>query len=291
MTPFGYRVLGFGSGGSSPEYNIDYQLVAGGGGGGQGGGGGGGYIHATSATISGTCVVTVGAGGAKLGTDGDTQGDPGDDSVFSTFTAAVGGGGGAAVQYPGSDADGGSGGGSKRDGGSPGDPVAGQGYIGGETPYGSPWWRGAGGGGGAGGAGQPGGSVAGGSAGTETGGDGGIGKQYTIGVSASDYHSSGGGGGCQGSGGRGDASDGGGGYGAISGIAAQDGTANTGGGGGGGYPSGASGENAAGGSGRVILKIADADYSGTTTGSPTVDTSTDASYTFLIYTGSGSYST
>ena len=34
---------------------------------------------------------------------------------------------------------------------------------------------------------------------------------------------------------------------------------------------------------------ADANYSGTTSGSPTVDTSSVADYTILIYNGSGTY--
>ncbi|SVE13692.1 uncharacterized protein METZ01_LOCUS466546, partial [marine metagenome] len=39
----------------------------------------------------------------------------------------------------------------------------------------------------------------------------------------------------------------------------------------------------------VILRIPDADYSGTTTGSPTVDTSSVADETILIFNGDGSY--
>ena len=42
-------------------------------------------------------------------------------------------------------------------------------------------------------------------------------------------------------------------------------------------------------SGVVVLKIPDANYSGTTTGSPTVDTSSVSGFTILKYTGSGSY--
>jgi hypothetical protein len=42
-----------------------------------------------------------------------------------------------------------------------------------------------------------------------------------------------------------------------------------------------------GGSGVVILRMATSDYSGTTTGSPTVTTS--GSDTILTFTGSGSY--
>ena len=63
------------------------------------------------------------------------------------------------------------------------------------------------------------------------------------------------------------------------------GTNNTGGGG------GSPGENLStgtnGGSGVVILRMPTANYSGTTTGSPTV--STDGTDTILTFTGSGSY--
>ena len=58
-----------------------------------------------------------------------------------------------------------------------------------------------------------------------------------------------------------------------------------GGGGGSGYPPFAPG--GAGGSGTVILKILTSNYSGTTTGSPTV--TTDGSYTILQYNSDGSY--
>jgi len=64
------------------------------------------------------------------------------------------------------------------------------------------------------------------------------------------------------------------------------GTVNTGSGGGGDNASG--GNNAGnGGSGVVILRMATSDYSGTITGSPTVDT--DGSDTILTFTGTGSY--
>ena len=61
----------------------------------------------------------------------------------------------------------------------------------------------------------------------------------------------------------------------------QDGQANTGGGAGG-------GPTEAGGSGIVLLHIPTGNYSGVTTGTPTVDTTTPG-YTTLKYTGSGSY--
>ena len=58
----------------------------------------------------------------------------------------------------------------------------------------------------------------------------------------------------------------------------------TGGGAGGKY---ASAPHNTGGSGVIILSMADADYSGTTTGSPTVTTS--GSDTIITFTGDGSY--
>jgi hypothetical protein len=64
------------------------------------------------------------------------------------------------------------------------------------------------------------------------------------------------------------------------------GTANTGGGGGGGS-SGLGTNSGAGGSGVVILSIPTANYSGTTTGSPTVTTS--GANTILQFNSSGSY--
>jgi hypothetical protein len=67
--------------------------------------------------------------------------------------------------------------------------------------------------------------------------------------------------------------------------AGTSGTANTGGGGGGGNSTGNAGGN--GGSGVVILSVPTANYSGTTTGSPTVTTS--GSNTIMKFTVSGSY--
>ena len=62
------------------------------------------------------------------------------------------------------------------------------------------------------------------------------------------------------------------------------GTANTGGGGGGG---GSNSNGGAGGSGVIILSIPTANYTGTTTGSPTVTTS--GANTILTFNASGSY--
>jgi hypothetical protein len=48
-------------------------------------------------------------------------------------------------------------------------------------------------------------------------------------------------------------------------------------------------QQVAGGSGVVILRMPDASYSGTTTGSPTVTTGVDGTDTVLVFTASGSY--
>jgi hypothetical protein len=101
------------------------------------------------------------------------------------------------------------------------------------------------------------------------------------------YGGGGGGGGDQRSGVTGAAGgSGGGGAGHYNGGTA--GTANTGGGGGGGGYNGSTPTNgAAGGSGVVIIRILTADYSGTTTGSPTV--TTDGAFTVVKFTASGTY--
>ena len=82
--------------------DVEYLVVGGGGSGGGtaspsgnagGGGGAGGYRAATGFPVTATSYsITVGAGGTG-GTD--TNGENGDDSVFSTITAAGGGEGGA----------------------------------------------------------------------------------------------------------------------------------------------------------------------------------------------------
>jgi hypothetical protein len=73
-------------------------------------------------------------------------------------------------------------------------------------------------------------------------------------------------------------------YNGTVGTAGTAGSANTGGGGGGGYTTN---PGSAGGSGVVILSIPTTNYSGVTTGSPTVTTS--GSNTILKFTSSGSY--
>jgi len=270
---------------ASQSYDIEYLIVAGGGAGGKanaGGGGAGGYLTNFGGTGLGLTpgvayTVTVGTGGAAV--SGNGRGNNGVDSVLSgtgitTLTAIGGGGGGSDTEAGGVGADGGSGGGSDYDSNSGGSGTAPQGNDGGSAsnPTGQ---YGAGGGGGAGAVGT-GGS-------TSAGGVGGVGLSNSITGAAVFY--AGGGGGSTASAGGGAGGNGGGGAGGDGGAgSATDGTDGLGGGGGGidgGTPSGAGGD------GVVILRVATADYSGTTTGSPTV--TTDGSDTVIKFLSTGSY--
>ena len=298
MTQFGYRTLGFGSGViPGVPYNIDILVVGGGasGGGGDAGGGGGagGLIYKTSHEITSriTYNVVIGAGG--VGVD-DTGGNQGVDTTWTgktvEFTAKGGGSGGrnGATNNAGEGAyDGGSGGGDGYGGG----------YNGGNAPQGGSetqtgqsgdsgtygfgndggtgrthtpgpgWVYNPAGGGGAGGVGADC------SHNSNVSGSGGTGKDYSA-VFADEGDS----------GWFGSASAGGGTAGGnLNSSAAQ---ANTGGGsGGGGGPGG--GDSGAGGSGVICFKVLTADYSGTTTGSPTTRVVGD--YTIVEFTGTGSY--
>ncbi len=82
---------------------------------------------------------------------------------------------------------------------------------------------------------------------------------------------------------------GGGGTGSITapGTVPTSGTANTGGGGGGGSGNTPGTPGASGGKGVVILRVPTAEYSGTTSGSPTV--TTDGSDTVMVFNATGSY--
>ena len=258
---------------TSQSYDVEYLLVAGGGSGGAGdaaGAGAGGHLTNFGGTAIGLTpgavyTVTVGGGGAAAGSPGSkTQGNDGTDSTVSgtgVSLTAIGGGGGAAAIDPAPNRtgrDGGSGGGSTT--GAGGSGTVGQGNDGGDDR---------GGGGGAGAAG-----------GTPNGGNG-----LANSITGSSVTRAGGGGafvppgGSSGSGGSGGGTNG-----APSPSSRTSASpANTGGGSGGGD----NGGSGTGGSGVVILRMATADYSGTTTGSPTV--STDGSDTILTFNASGSY--
>jgi hypothetical protein len=245
-------------------YTVGYLVVAGGGGGGNSGnsgGGGAGGVLASNANlqVGTTYTITVGAGGAVNAAGGS--------SSLGVIATANGGGFGGAGNAAGGSGGSGGGGGITSALQSGGAGTSGQGFAGGAStaPYGG------GGGGGAGAVGNN---------GTSNGGNGGAGFASSI-TGTSTYYGGGGGGGSnatQGLGGLGGGGNGG------PGTSTAGGT-NTGGGGGG---FGNTTVGRAGGSGVVILQILTSDYTGVTTGSPTVTTS--GSYTILKYTASGSYS-
>ena len=275
----------------SAPYTTSFLVVAGGGGSQANlgsatyatiGGGAGGYRNSFASETSGRnsstesvltlkptsqYTITVGAGGPAAASG------KGANSVISgtgitTITSEGGGGGNGSTAQP-DGKDGGSGAGAgdpAADTTQAGSGTAGQGFDGGDHPGGVGT---AGGGGGASAAGN--------------GAQGGNGLASSI--TGSSVTRGGGGSGGQTStitGGTG-----GGGTGAASQGATTAGTANTGGGGGGTRGGNGAQAGKAGGSGVVILRMATSNYTGTTSGSPTVSQSgTD---TILVYNASGSY--
>jgi hypothetical protein len=281
---------------SLPPYSIDFLVIAGGGGGGfetGGGGGAGGYRTSTQTVSIGTVItVTVGDGGSAK--TADSQGGIGSDSSISgsgltTITSAGGGGGGAGgTSTPNREngLNGGSGGGGGTKGGDNGVGGSGntpstspsQGNNGGNGSTDAVVYRSGGGGGGASGTGSN-------ATASGFGGNGGNGTASSITGSSVTRAGGGGGGGHPPSSTGGSGGTGGGGAGGSASSNGTNGTANTGGGGGGvGYTASTSG---AGGKGVVILSLPTANYSSTTTGSPTVTTS--GANTILQFNGSGSY--
>jgi hypothetical protein len=273
-------------------YSIDFLVVAGGGGGGganHGGGGGAGGYRTSTQTVNGGTVITVtvgdgGAGGLNTngkGTNGSSSSISG--SGLTTITSSGGGGGGSAVDNA-IGVSGGSGGGGAGNapsfngaGGSGNTPSTSpsQGNAGGNGNGTAPNY-GSGGGGGAGAVGAN---------GTNTGGgNGGVGTASSI--TGSSVTRAGGGGGATYNGGTA-GSGGSGGGGAGSQGQGTAGTANTGGGGGGSERTPTEFAGGAGGKGVVILSVPTANYSATSTGSPTITTS--GSNTILQFNGSGSY--
>lgn len=261
---------------------VGHLVIAGGGGGGAGdggGGGAGGYRHSHNNEASGggassenqitlvsgvTYNVTIGGGGAgESDLDGSkSPGSTGSDSSLvggSVSITSNGGGGGGDSDTQQAGKSGGSGGGSAGNAAG-GSGTANQGFNGG-----------AGGRGGGGGAGE-----AGNTDGSNQGGDG-----VASTITGSSVTRAGGGAGAGSSTVGGDGGGGNGGQGPS--VNAGSGTANTGGGGGG-SDNRASGT---GGSGLVILRISASEYSGTTSGSPTV--TDDGTFKVIKFTGSGSY--
>jgi hypothetical protein len=268
---------------SSGQIVASYLIAAGGGGGGGGqanisvgsGGGAGGLLTGTLSLVKGTTyTATVGAGGTA---GSFVAGGAGNNSTLTgVATTAVGGGGGVTGSGVFNGVSGGSGSGAAYTG-SAGAGTSGQGYAGGTGAINPNY--GSGGGGGAGGVG--------GNGTTSVGGNGGSGAFSSITGTSVGYAGGGAGGiGFTGSGGT---ATSGGGAGSVAPTAATAGTANTGGGGGGAGGNGAAlaGVGGAGGSGVIILSILTSDYSGTTTGSPTITVS--GINTIIKFTASGSY--
>ena len=275
-------------------YTTDFLVIAGGGGGsgdgGAGGSGAGGYRNSYSTESSGgggssetsltltpgtTYTITVGAGGAASSTNSGLGGQGGDSSISgSDITDITSAGGGVGGSGGGGDNDGtvgGSGGGADSGTGSSG--TANQGFKGGDSD------NAGGAGGGGGGAGAVGANNS-----SNNPGSGGNGLASSI--TGSSVTRGGGGGGATFNGIQASGGSGGGGDGGTQSPVRQgtSGTANTGGGAGGKY---ATTPHNTGGSGVVILRMATSNYTGTTTGSPTV--SADGSDTILTFTGDGSY--
>ena len=283
--------------------NMSFLVVAGGGGGGFGSGGGGagagglrtsyggssggGSAAESDITLAaGTYTITIGAGGTGGIDTGNVLPTAGANSTVSTITSIGGGYGGSeasgSVYGP---SVGGSGAGAIYNNTYPGSAgTANQGSAGGDGYTSNPVFAGGGGGGA---------SSAGANASGSGGGLGGDGLEVSI-TGTATYYAGGGGGDTQGvnttrAGGSGGGGTGGRYMAANDITTATGGTANTGGGGGGGTNENDTdnGLGGPGGSGVVILRLATSEYSGTTTGSPTV--TTDGTYTILTYTGSGTY--
>jgi len=242
----------------------DFLVIAGGGSGGYdsgAGGGAGGYRNSYSTETSGGggsseaslnltlgAVYTITIGAGGAAVTGSSVGNPGNDSSISgTGITTITSIGGG---RGGRASSGGGNGGSG--GGYGGSGTANQGFNGGSG--------GNTGGGGAGEAGS-----------TDASSDGGDGLSSSITGSSVARGGGGAGSGTGGTGGGGNDGD--------------DGVANTGGGGG--RWNGVEPDSGAGGSGVVILRLLTSQYSGTTTGSPTVTTS--GSDTILVFNASGSY--
>lgn len=270
------------------SYNVSYLVAAGGGGGGSsngnvtagGGAGAGGLLTGTTIFFVGnTYTIIIGAGGAAGQNDGVASSLSGGLGV--SVSAVGGGGGGNSAGYGGTKA-GLSGGSGGAGGGGNGAAAGGAGTVG-QGNAGAAWQGSGSNTSGGGGAGAVGGS---GNSGTGVGGVGGVGLASSITGSSVYYCGGGGGGSFTGIATAGTGGSGGGGNGGYGSTAATAGTANTGGGGGGQNGS-INALGAAGGSGIVILSVPTANYSGTTTGSPTVTTS--GSNTIIKFTASGSY--
>ena len=271
-----------------PSIEADILIIGGGGApgttGGEGGGGGaGGFQEYNSAYLvkGKVYTVTIGGGGGGTSNYAVRAGRGAPSSIKgANLQCMPSAGGGPGATYPaqsptgkgfgigGDGASGGGGGGNYNSNSERPMHYGGKGIGGQGTDGGDGMWASGYGGGGGGGAGQAGGS---GNNSNGNAGNGGNGLQSDI-TGTNTYYAGGGAG-------NSTATDGTGGQGG-GGDTNTSGTANTGGGGG-------AGNNVGGGSGVVIIRVLTTDYSGTTTGSPTV--TTDGSHKVIKFTGSGTY--
>jgi len=281
---------------TAANYTTEWLSIAGGGGGSggySGGGGAGGYRLKFNSensgggtdtesviTLTGGTVYTAGVGAGGAGASPNCCGTDGGDSTISgsgltTLTSVGGGGGGRNVAPSVPGGDGGSGGGGGAGSHAGGSGTANQGYDGGTGASGCGNGGAGGGGASAVGASPPGSSRA--------GGNGGAG--VTSCITGTPTGRGGGGGGGDYASTTGLGTCGGGNGGAQGGSPASTaGTANTGGGGGAGNP------GSAGGKGIIVLRMADGNYSGTTTGCPTVATDVGGSgETTITFNTCGTY--
>jgi hypothetical protein len=275
-------------------YDAEYLVIGGGAGGGRqiaGGGGAGGYRtnyggSAISFNPSIVYTITVGAGGAGAtvqdATDLSSQKGGNSSLSGSDITDIISTGGGGGSNYNTAGATGGSGGGgaivSQSGGaGNEGSHTPVEGYDGGDSS-------------GVAGAGGGGSSAVGANGSSYNAGNGGPGTANSI-TGASVTYAGGGGGGARTDSGNpgvaGSGGSGGGGAGANDSSASTAGTDGLGGGGGASGYDGSSAVGADGGNGVVFLRVATANYSGVTTGSPTV--TTDGSDTIMKFLANGSY--
>ena len=282
---------------TAQTYSADFLVIAGGGSGGNdgGGGGAGGYRTSTQAIFPGsTYTVTVGDGGAagSIGTQNNGSNSSISGTGITTITSAGGGAGGFGQRAEKNGTNGGSGGGGGSQSGATNNGAGGsgdtpattpsQGNNGGTGQSDNASYRAGGGGGGAGAVGENSSTPA--QPNNDQGGAGGAGTASSI--TGSSVTRGGGGGGRGGTSYASPGGAGGGGNGGGS-LTASAGTANTGGGGGS-NKDGSTG--IAGGSGVVIISVPDANYSSTTTGSPTVDVNAGGTgKTVLTFNGDGSY--
>lgn len=245
------------------NYSASYLVVAGGGASSGGGGGAGGLLTSNTTLVPGAAyTVVIGAGGAS-----DAASGTGSSLTGTGVSVSATGGGGGGLSNGGTGSSGGSGGGGGYNVSTGGSGTSGQGFAGGNGTVAL-----TGGGAGGGGAGAAGGNST-----SAVGGSGGNGLASSITGSSVFYAGGGGGiGRSPSAGGTGGSGGGGAGGSSLAGVA---GTANTGGGAGAAYANG--------GSGVVILSVPTINYTGTTTGSPTVTVS--GNLTIIKFTASGSY--